>query len=173
MASALKTNVTELPESRVRVDAEVPAAEVERSLTQAARRLARDTRVPGFRKGKVPPQVFIRRVGREYVLDEAVRSSIGSWYADAIGAAGIAPVGEPKLDLGDLPGEGQPLAFSIEIGVRPSARLGDLKGLEVGRREPQVDDERVAHELQHLREHLAKLETAERAARQGDFVVVD
>jgi trigger factor len=173
MASALKTNVTELPESRVRVDAEVPAAEVERSLTQAARRLARDTRVPGFRKGKVPPQVFIRRVGREYVLDEAVRSSIGGWYADAIGEAGIAPVGEPKLDLGDLPGEGQPLAFSIEIGVRPTATLGDLSGLEVGRREPEVDDARVAHELEHLREHLAKLETAERAAASGDFVVID
>jgi trigger factor len=173
MASAVKTSVTELPESRVRVDAQVPAAEVERSLAQTARRLARDTRVPGFRKGKVPPQVFIRRVGREYVLDEAVRSSIGSWYADAIGAAGIAPIGEPKLDLGDLPTEGQPLSFAIEIGVRPAARLGDYAGLEVGRREPEVDDERVAHELEHLREQLAKLEAAERPAAQGDFVVID
>ena len=173
MASALKTNVTELPESRVRVDAEVPAAEVEKSVTQTARRLARDTRVPGFRKGKVPPQVFIRRVGREYVLDEAVRSAIGGWYADAIGAAGVATIGEPKLDLGDLPPEGEPLAFSIEIGVRPTARLGDYAGLEVGKREAEVDEERVAHELEHVREHLAKLETAERAAAQGDFVVVD
>jgi len=173
MASAVKTNVTELPESRVRVDAEVPAAEVEKRLAQTARRLARDTRVPGFRKGKVPPQVFIRRVGRDYVLDEAVRSAIGNWYADAIGDAGIAPIGEPKLDLGDLPPEGKPLAFSIEIGVRPTARLGDYAGLEVGRREPEVDEERVAHELEHLREQLAKLETVERAAAQGDFVVVD
>jgi len=173
MATAVKTNVTELPESRVRVDAEVPAAEVERSVTQTARRLARDTRVPGFRKGKVPPQVFIRRVGREYVLDEAVRSSIGGWYADAIGAAGVVTVGEPKLDLGDLPPAGEPLAFSIEIGVRPTARLGEYLGLEVGRREPQADEERVAHELEHLREHLAKLETTERAAAEGDFVVID
>lgn len=173
MASAVKTNITELPESRVRVDAEVPATEVEKSLAQTARRLARDTRVPGFRKGKVPPQVFIRRVGRDYVLDEAVRSSIGHWYADAIGAAGIAPIGEPKLDLGDLPPEGEPLAFSIEIGVRPAARLGKYLELEVGRREPEVEEERIAHELEHLREHLAKLETAERAATEGDFVVVD
>jgi trigger factor len=173
MASPVKTSVTELPQSRVRVDAEVPATEVEKSLAQAARRLARETRVPGFRKGKVPPQVFIRRVGREYVLDEAVRSSIGGWYADAIGAAGIAPIGEPKLDLGDLPPEGEPLSFSIEIGVRPAATLGEYKGLEVGRREPAIDEERVTHELEHLREHLAKLETAERPAAQGDFVVVD
>jgi trigger factor len=173
MASPVTTTVTELPESRVRVDAEVPAAEVERSLAQAARRLARDTRVPGFRKGKVPPPVFIRRVGREYVLDEAIRGSIGGWYADALGEAKIAPIGEPKLDLGDLPGEGQPLAFSFEIGVRPAARLGEYLGLEVGKREPAVDEERVDHELEHLREHLARLETAERAAAEGDFVVID
>lgn len=173
MASPLKTSVTELPESRVRVDAEVPAAEIEQRVNQTARRLARDTRVPGFRKGKVPPQVFIRRVGREYVLDEAVRRSLADWYADAIGAAGIAPIGEPKLDMGDLPPEGEPLSFTIEIGVRPAARLGAYLGLEVGRREPAVDEERVEHELEHLREHLARLETAERPAREGDFVVID
>ncbi len=173
MAVALKTTVTELPESRVRVDAEVPAAEVEKQLAQTARRLARDTRVPGFRKGKVPPPVFIRRVGREYVLDETIRSAIGTWYADALGEARIVPIGEPKLDLGDPPPQGEPLAFSFEIGVRPTARLGDYKGLEVGRREAEVDDERVAHELEHLREHAARLETAERAAREGDVVVVD
>jgi trigger factor len=173
MPAAVKTSVTELPESRVRVEAEVPATEVERSLERAARELARQTRVPGFRKGKVPPQVFIRRVGREYVLDEAVRSSLGDWYADAIDAAGIVPVGEPKLDIGDLPPEGEPLSFSIEIGVRPTATLGDYEGLEVGRREAQVEDGRIDHELEHLRERLAKLEPAERAAAQGDFVVVD
>jgi len=173
MATAVKTNVTELPDSRVRVDAEVPADEIERSLAQAARRLARDTRVPGFRKGKVPPAVFIRRVGREYVLDEAVRSSIGGWYADAIGAAGVVTVGEPKLDLGDLPSAGEPLAFSVEIGVRPTARLGEYLGLEVGKRRPRPDEERVAHELEHLREHLARLESTERAAGEGDFVVID
>jgi len=129
--------------------------------------------VPGFRKGKVPPQVVIRRVGREYVLDEAVRASIGTWYSQAIDEARIHPVGEPSLDLGDLPAQGGPLTFTVEIGVRPKATLGDYKGLEVGKREAEVDDHRVEHELEHLREHLGRLETAERAAREGDFVVVD
>ena len=55
MASAVKTKVTELPESRVRVDAEVPAEEVERSLQRTARQLGANLRIPGFRKGKVPP----------------------------------------------------------------------------------------------------------------------
>jgi len=173
MASGVIASVTELPESRVRVQAEVPASEVERRLAQAASSLGREMRVPGFRKGKVPAPVVIRRVGREAVLDEAVRNSLGSWYADAIDAAGISPVGDPSLDLGDLPPEGSPLTFSIEIGVRPAARLGDYKGLEVGRREPDAPDERVEEEIERQRERVARLQTVERAAEPGDFLVID
>ena len=109
--SSVKTSVTELPESRVRVQAEVPAEEVERRVQQAARKLGGQMRIPGFRKGKVPPPVVIRRLGREAVLDEALRSSLGAWYVDAIDTAGIAPVGDPELDVGELPGQGEPLAF--------------------------------------------------------------
>ncbi len=173
MPSPVKTTVTELPESRVRVEAEVPAEEVERRLQQAARQLGRQMRIPGFRKGKVPPPVVIRRLGREAVLDEALRSSLSAWYVDAIDEAGIAPIGEPQLDVGDLPAQGQPLAFSIEIGVRPQATLGEYKGLEVGRREAHVDDAAVDGELDRLRDRFATLETVERAAEQGDHVVLD
>ncbi len=173
MASAVKTNVTELPESRVRVEAEIAPEEVERRLAQTAAALGREMRIPGFRKGKVPPPVIIRRVGRETVLDEAVRESLGTWYVDAIDASGIVPVGDPKLDLGDLPGEGEPLTFSIEIGVRPTATLGEYKGLQVGRREPEVPEEAIDREVEKLRERLAKLESVDRPAQRGDFVVID
>jgi trigger factor len=173
MASAVKTTVTELPESRVRVQAEVGADEVERRVQQAARELGRQMRVPGFRKGKVPPPVVIRRLGREAVLDEALRSSLGSWYADAIDEAGISPVGEPELDVSELPPAGQPLEFSIEIGVRPRAQLREYKGLEVGRREPHVEEQAIDDELERLRDRFATLETVQRPAEQGDHVVVD
>ncbi len=169
----VKTSVTELPESRVRVDAEVLSEEVERRVQQAARALGRQLRIPGFRKGKVPPPVVIRRLGRDAVLDEALRNSLGSWYVDAIDQSGIAPVGEPQLDVGDLPAEGQPLAFTIEIGVRPKAELGTYKGLEVGRREPQVDDAAVDSELERLRDRFATLETVEQPAESGNHVVID
>jgi trigger factor len=173
--ATVKTSVTELPESRVRVQAEVPAEEVERRIQQTARALGRQLKIPGFRKGKVPPPVVVRRVGRDAVLDETVRGSLGGWYVDAIGAAGIDPVGDPQLDMGELPAEGQPLTFSIEIGVRPKATLGEYRGLEVGRREPDVSDEALERELEGLRERLARLESAppDHAAQQGDFVVVD
>jgi trigger factor len=172
-AAAVKTTVTELPDSRVRVEAEVLPEEIERSVQRTARAMGRDLRMPGFRKGKVPPPVVIQRMGREAIVDEAVREQIGRWYLDAIDAAGIHPVGDPQLDIGDLPAQGQPLTFSIEIGVRPTAKLGDYKGVEVARREATADDEAVQGELDALRERSARLETVEEPAGENDFIVMD
>jgi trigger factor len=173
MATDISTTTTELPESRVRVEAEVGPGEVERRVTQAAKLLARNIRVPGFRAGKAPPPVVIKRVGREAVLDEAVRESLGGWYRAAIDDARVIPVGEPDVEIGELPREGEPLTFSIEIGVRPKAELGEYKGLEVPKREPDVSDEAIGEELERLRERAAKLEPVERQAQRGDFVVMD
>ena len=117
--------------------------------------------------------MVIKRVGREAVLDEAIRESLASWYRAAIDDAHVVPVGEPELDLGELPAEGEPLKFSIEIGVRPKATLGEYKGLEVGKREAGVADSAVAEEVDKLRERAAKLETVDRQAQRGDFVVMD
>jgi trigger factor len=169
----ISTTVTELPESRVRVEAEVPPEEVEKRIAHAARAIGRSMRVPGFRAGKAPAPVVIQRVGRDAVLDEAVRDSIGGWYSAAIDDAAIVPVGEPELDMGELPAHGAPLTFSIEIGVRPQAELGEYKGLEVGKREPEISDEVIDAEIERLRERSGRLETVDRAAAQGDFVVMD
>jgi trigger factor len=173
MPAAVKTNITELPDSRVRVEVEVPTEALERELKSAATELGREMRVPGFRSGKVPPEVVLRQVGREAVLDEAVRRGLPGWYEEALADAGIQTVGDPQVDLSDLPEKGSPLAFTIEVGVVPPAKLGDYKGVEVGRRGPKVDDQEVQAELERLRESLASLETVDRAAGQGDFVVMD
>jgi trigger factor len=170
---ALKTTVTELGESRVRLQVQVPPGEVEGRLERKAQQLGRELKLPGFRRGKVPAPLVIQRIGREVVLEEAVRDTLSSWYSDAIESAGIVPVGDPQLDLGELPSHGQALEFSIEIGVLPKAELGDYKGLEVARREPEVADEQIQQEIDAMRERLARLQTAERPAAAGDFVVVD
>jgi trigger factor len=173
MAETLTTTVTELPESRVRVLVRVPADELEDRVERKARELGRQLKLPGFRKGKVPAPLVIQRVGRGTVLEEAVRDTLGQWYASAIETSGIVPVGDPDLDLGDLPVDGGELEFSIEIGVLPTAELGEYKGLEVPRAEPTVAEERIDQEIDGLRDRLAKLETVEHPAEQGDFVVID
>jgi trigger factor len=130
-------------------------------------------RVPGFRKGKVPPQLVIQRVGRDAVVEQALRDSLPEWYERALLEAGITPIGDPKLDVGDLPEEGEELEFSIEVGVRPRAELGEWSGLEVGRAEPEVPEEAVQAELDRLREGFGSLTPIDRPAASGDAVVID
>jgi trigger factor len=170
----VKTEVTELPDSRVRVDVDVPSEDVDRGMNRAARGLARDMRLPGFRKGKAPPSLIIQRVGRETVLQEAVRDSLPQWYEQALVTSGINPVGDPDIELTTVPeNEGDPLSFKFEVGVRPKAKLGDYRGLEVGRPDPEVPDDVVDAELERLRDSSARLEPVERPAKEADFVLVD
>jgi len=173
MPATLATTVTELPESRVRVAVQIPTTAVEQSIERKARELGGSLKLPGFRRGKVPAPLVIQRLGREAIMEEAVRDSLGGWYVQALDSAGIVPVGDPEVKLGELPERGGDLEFSFEIGVLPKASLGQYSGLEVGRAEPGVPDEQIDGEIDQLRDRLARLETAERPAEQGDFVVLD
>jgi len=171
--STVKTTTTDLGDSRVRIDVEVDPAAVESQVAEAASAIGREMKVPGFRQGKVPAEVVLRQVGRPAVLDEAVRQGLGEWYEEAVREAGITTVGDPSLDVSELPEKGATLAFGFEVGVRPEAKLGEWRGLEVPRKSADATDEEIGAELDRLRESLASLETVERAAGEGDYVVMD
>jgi trigger factor len=170
----METSVTELPGSRARVEVEVAAADVEKGVNRAARTLAREMRLPGFREGKAPPSLVIQRLGFGAVLEQAIRDSLPEWYERALLGSGISPVGDPSVEVVSTPeAEGEPLAFKFEIGIRPQAELGDYKGLEVGRAEPEVPDDIVEREVERIRESFAKLEPVERPAALGDALLID
>jgi trigger factor len=170
----VSTSATELQDSRVRLDVEVPGDAVERELQRVARAAGQDMKIAGFRKGKVPPQVVIQHVGRAALLDEAIRTGMPDWYEEAVNSAGLAVVGHPKVDIGDVPqGKGSPLTFTVEVAVRPKAALGEWRGIEAPKREPEASEEAVNAEVERLRDALASLEPVEREARRGDFLVLD
>jgi trigger factor len=169
----MKTSVTELAASRVRVDVDVDASDLEGRMERAAGSLGKEMKVPGFRKGKVPAGVVLQRIGREAVLEQTLRDALPEWYERALLDARVNPVGEPALNVSALPGEGEPLNFSIEVAVRPKATLGNYTGLEVGRAEPDASDEAIQAELDRLRDRFARLEPVERQAADGDFVLID
>ena len=170
----MQTTLKELPNSRVEVAVEVPAADVDKATARTARAMAKEMRMPGFRAGKAPPSLVIQRLGFGSVLQEAIRDALPEWYELALFDAGVSPIGDPNIEMTSAPeDEGQPLSFKFEVGVRPVAKLGEYKGLEVGKEEKEVPDEIVDTEVERIREGFARLEPVEREAGEGDMVVID
>src|SRR3954454_4075203 len=170
----MQTTLKELPNSRVEVAVEVPAADVEKATSRAARAMAKEMRMPGFRAGKAPPSLVIQRLGFGSVLQEAIRDALPEWYEGALLDAGVSPIGDPDIQMSTVPeSEGEPLEFKFEVGVRPEAQLGTYKGLEVGKEEQEVPDEIVDTEVERLREGFARLEPVEREGKEGDSLLVD
>jgi trigger factor len=170
----LKTTVTELENSRARVEVEVPAEDVGVQIQRAARGIARDMRLPGFRKGKAPPSLVIQRVGFGSVFEQALQDALPEWYQRSVYESRVVPIGDPEVEVTEAPSaEGEPLSFKFEVGVRPVATLGEYLGLEVEKPSTDVPDDVIDGEVERLREGMSSLNPVDRAAAEGDHVLVD
>jgi trigger factor len=170
----VKTKVEELPESRVRLDVEVPEEDVAHAFEHAATDMAESLRLPGFRKGKAPVPVVVARVGREAVWQEALRGHLDSWFWSAAETSGIRPVASPEVEFDGLPDDGGTFKFSATVAVMPKPEVADWRALEVPFAEAEVPAEAVNAELDRLRDTVAELAPVEnRAVREGDTVVLD
>jgi trigger factor len=170
----VQTQVEELPENRVRFTVQVPSHDVHHAVEHAADDLAQSVKIPGFRKGKVPRQVLLQRVGRERLMTEAVESHIGGWFWNAAARTRVRPVEQPQYDF-DLPESADnDWEFTATVAVQAKPELPDWKELEVGVAEVEVPDELVQHELDALRSTIAELVPVEgRPVGPDDTVVVD
>ena len=170
----MKTTVEELPESRVRLQVEVPVAEVKHAVEHAASDLAETTKIPGFRKGKVPREVLMARLGKDRVFREGIESHIGGWFMNAASDSRIRPVAKPELTY-DLPtSDDQTFNFTAEVPVQQLPEVADWSEVEVPAAEAEVPDELVERELEALRASVAELVPVEgRPAKDGDVLVID
>jgi trigger factor len=169
----MKTQVSELADNRVRLDVEVPAEDVDHAFDHALHDLAASVRVPGFRRGKAPKPLVLRQVGRDTVVEEALRDHLSGWYSRAVAVAGLDPVARPTIDWSDEPAEGTPFAFTAEVEVKPPPEVRSYKGLEAARHPVEVPEDAIDGEIERLRGTVAELQPVERAAAAGDFVVID
>jgi trigger factor len=169
----MKTLVSELADNRVRLDVEVPAGDVDHAFEHALSDLAQSVRVPGFRKGKAPKPLIMRQVGREMVIEEALRDHLTGWYSRAVAEAGIDPVERPTIDWTDEPVEGAPFAFFAEVTVKPPPEVKSYKGLDGVKPEVEVPEDAVEAEIERLRLTVAELRAVDRGAQNGDFLVID
>jgi len=170
----VKTTVTEIEGSKVRLEVEVPAEEVGAGLQRTLKRLSQEIKLPGFRKGKVPTSVVLQRFGMEAVVQEMLEEELPKWYAAALQEEEIVPVGRPEVDFEQPPAEEQAFTFQAEVPVMPTPELGEFRGLEVPKEEPTVEDDEVNRQVERLRDEFAELRPVEgRPAQEGDFVTID
>jgi trigger factor len=170
----VQTQVEELPENRVRLTVQVPSHDVHHAVEHAASDLAKSAKIPGFRKGKVPRQVLLQRVGRERLMAEAVDSHIGGWFWSAAARTRVRPVAQPEYAF-ELPAsDDQDWEFTATVVVQAKPELPDWSQLEVGEYEAEVPDELVEKELDAVRATVAELVPVDgRPVGADDTVIVD
>ncbi|MFJ5621793.1 trigger factor [Peribacillus loiseleuriae] len=152
---------------------EVEAATVNEGLDAAFKKVVKQVNVPGFRKGKMPRQMFEKRFGVESLYQDALDIILPDAYANAVEEAGINPVDRPEIDIEQME-KGQNLIFKANVTVAPEVKLGEYKGLEVEAFNAEVTDEDVDNEIKALQERQAELVVKEEGqAANGDTVVID
>lgn len=168
----MKSVVETLSPTRVKLTVEVPFDEIKPSLDKAYKTIAQQVNVPGFRRGKVPPQVIDRQVGREAVLDQAINEVLPEAYSNALTENDLQPLAQPQIDVTKFE-DNDVLEFTAEVDVKPQFDLPAYEGLKAEVADAVVTDEDVDTQLDAMRERFGTLKDVERAAADGDFVVLD
>jgi trigger factor len=168
----VKSAVETLSPTRAKLTVEVPFEELKPSLDAAYKKIAQQINVPGFRKGKVPPMVIDRQIGRGPVLDEAVNDALPKLYVEALQQNNLQPLAQPEIEITKFE-DNESLEFTAEMDIRPEITLPDYEGIEVTVDDITVTDADVEEQIQSLRERFATLNDVDRPAAEGDFVTID
>ncbi|TWH04967.1 trigger factor [Nocardioides sp. J9] len=168
----MKSAVETLSPTRAKLTVEVPFEELKPSLDAAYQKIAKQINVPGFRRGKVPPQVIDRQVGRGLVLDEAVNDVLPKAYVEALQENNLTPLAQPEIEVTKFE-DNKGLEFTAEVDVKPEIDLPSYEGLTASVDDVEVSDEDVAEQVDALRQRFGTLIDVERPVQDGDFVVID
>jgi len=168
----MNVTATPSPNSTIVLEIELPPERLERSMDEATRRLARRTRIAGFRPGKAPRFMLERVLGPSAVLDEAVELLVQAAYRDALVEQGIVPLTEASVEVVQAV-EGQPVIFKATVQVPPEVTLGDYRTFNFAPEIETIDEARIDQVVGELRDQNATLRPVEdRPAQNGDFAVI-
>ena len=168
----MKSTVEKLSPTRVRINVEVPFAELEPDIDRAFKQLAKQIRLPGFRPGKAPRKLLEARVGRGAVLEQVVNDALPARYSEAITSESLQPIGQPEIEVTKLE-DNEELVFTAEVDIRPEIDLPDLSALTITVDPISVTDEDVDAEIEALQKRFGTLTGVDRPAEEGDFVSID
>jgi trigger factor len=168
----VKSAVETLSPTRAKITVEVPFEELKPSLDAAYQAIAKQINIPGFRKGKVPPPVIDRQVGRGAVLDEAINDALPKLYVQALQDNDLQPLAQPEIDVTKLE-DNSLFEFTAEVDVRPTIDVPAYDALTVEVEDVAVSEEDIDEQVEALRERFATLKDVERPAADGDVVTID
>ncbi len=168
----MKSAVETLSPTRAKLTVEVPFEELKPSLDKAYKTIAQQINVPGFRRGKVPPMVIDRQVGRGAILDQAINDALPQLYIQALQDNDLQPLAQPEIEVTRLE-DNESLEFTAEVDVKPEIDLPAYDDLTAEVEDISVTDADVEEQVQALRERFATLVDVDRPAADGDFVVID
>ena len=168
----MKSDVTSLPENKVKVSIEVDEDTFEGAIDQAFKKIGREVTIPGFRRGKVPRRVLEARIGRQSARFEALNDALPGYYAEAVRAHQVDVIAAPEFDLTGGTEDG-PVCFDAVVEVRPQVEVEGYADLEVEVPSPVAAPDEVEAELTRLRRQFAELRDVERPAADGDHVTID
>jgi len=171
----VKTTVTEQETNAARLDVEVPAEEVSRSLDATLAKLAKEVRLPGFRKGRVPVALLVQRVGMETVTAQMLDDRLPEWSEQAVADSGVEAIDVLEPASFDIaPAKGEPFSFHITVQLLPKPQLGQYRGVEAPRETVEVADTEVDYQIDRLREEFASLRpVGDQPVAKGHFVTLD
>ena len=153
---------------QLQVTVEVAEERVDKAMRKKARSLSRDINIPGFRKGRVPYGVMLRRFGKDAIRNDAVEDMVNEIFQEVMAQVEEEVYGQPSFD--DL--EMEPLVMKFTIPLAPEITLGDYRAMRKEVEAVEVTEEAVAEALENVQTQHQELETVERAAEAGDVVVV-
>lgn len=151
---------------------EIDQDTIKQGLDTAFNRVKKNLNVPGFRKGKVPRQIFNRMYGEEALYEDALNSVLPEAYQKAIDDTKVDPVDQPQINVESME-KGKPWAISATITVKPDVELGDYTGIAVKKQKRNVLKGDIEKRLEELQKQQAELVLKDGKAETGDTVVID
>ena len=168
----MRSSVEPLEGNKVKVSVEVDEAEFDKAIDAAFRKIARETRIPGFRPGKAPRRILEARLGTDVARQEAMHDALPDFYIKALEEQDVDAIAPPEIEITGGRESG-PIQFEAVVEVRPQVSVGGYQGLRVTVASPEVSDEEVDRQVDRLREQFGELQTVSRPARDGDHVLID
>ena len=167
----MERKVNQIDEAHVEVLVNVDEASWKDAQAKAFKKLAANVTVPGFRKGKAPENMIKGKIDQVKVMDEAINALLPTLYRDVLENEDIKPFNQPKADVTKLSDKDLEVKFTIV--TMPTIKLGEYKGLKIGKGEVTVTDKDVEDAINALRARNATVAVKEGAANKGDIVVMD